>query len=120
MADSKEPITNPKASPAVQPQTGGVTSKAEPNVPHDIFNTSGSEPVRDKEADESKGTPVTRYFTKDGTPVEPSTLAGFTPSNLAGPDPDKMRDDVIPVVEYTDEGGSTVTHDSLKAKRESK
>ena len=102
------------------PQTGGVTSHDESvNVPHDVFATSGSEPVRDKTADESKGTPVTRYFTKDGTPVEPSTLPpNKTPANLAGFDHEKA--DVIAAVEYVDENGSTVTHDSLKAAKERK
>lgn len=101
------------------PQTGGVTSKdTKINIPHDVFDTKGSEPVRDRVADPSKGTPVTRFFNKDGTPREPSNLAGPTPSNLAGPDPDKVPDDVITAVEYLDEGGSTVTHDTLKSKSE--
>lgn len=112
MADS----TSPKSAPAVQPRTGGVTTKQEDNIPHDIFNTSGSEPIRDRTPDASKGTPVTRFFTKDGTPVEPATVPpAKTPANLAGPDASK-RDDIVEVVEYVDEGGNTVTHDSLKAK----
>lgn len=119
--DSDEKVTNPKYSEFDAPQTGGITSSdPHPNVPKDIFDTGPTGPVRDKEADPSKGTPVTRFFTKDGTPVEPSNLAGHTPSNLAGPDPEKMRDDVIAVVEYTDEGGNTVTNESLKTAKESK
>lgn len=111
-------VTNPKYSEFDAPQTGGVSSTAAEDG--DLFNTEGSGPVRDKEADPSKGTPVTRFFTKDGTPVEPSTIpTGVTPSNLAGPDAN-MRDDVVAVVEYIDEGGNTVTHDSLKSKEESK
>lgn len=108
-----------RSTVAGDPQTGGVTSKDEAiNTPHDVFATSGSEPVRDREVDKSKGTPVTRYFTKDGTPVEPSNLPGPTPSNLAGPDPDKIPDDIITAVEYMDEGGSVVTHDSLKGRKD--
>lgn len=102
------------------PQTGGVTSKDEAvNIPHDVFATSGSEPVRDKTPDPSKGRPVTRFFTKDGTPVEPSSING-TPGGdfaTAGPDP-KTRPDVVAATEYLDESGSTVTHDSLKASKE--
>lgn len=94
-------------------QGGGITSKPEDNSPHDVFNTSGGEPVRDKEADPSKGIPITRYFTKDGTPVEPTTA--ITYPSAAEP---VLRDDVIAVVEYQDEGGNTVTHDSLKASKE--
>ena len=102
------------------PQVGGVTPKDEAiNTPHDVFATSGAEPVRDRKPDPSKGTPVTRFFTKDGTPVEPTTLPGFTPSNLAGPDPDKIPEDIISATEYLDEAGSVVTHDSLKAAKES-
>lgn len=111
-------VTNPKASVRA-PETGGITDAREDNTPHDPFATSGNEPVRDRKPDASKGIPVTRFFTKDGTPVEPANLPGQTPSNLAGPDPDKMPDNVIAVVEYKDESGSTVTHDSLKAKEES-
>ena len=107
-----KPLTTNKE--VVQPQVGGVTTKSEDNIPHDIFDTKGSEPVRDRKADPSKGTPVTRYFTKDGTPVEPSTVPpAVTPSNLAGFDASK-RDDLVEVVEYLDEGGNTVTHDNLK------
>jgi hypothetical protein len=116
--DAKDNVTNPKYSEFDAPQTGGVSST--PAEGGDLFNTEGNQPVRDKEADESKGTPVTRFFTKDGTPVEPSTIpTGVTPSNLTGPNAD-MRDDVVAVVEYIDEGGNTVTHDSLKTKEESK
>lgn len=119
--DASKEVTNPKFSEFDAPQTGSVTSSdPNPNTPKDIFATSGSGPVRDKKADPEKGTPVTRYFTKEGTPVEGSNLAGHTPSNLAGPDPDKMRDDVIEAVEYIDSSGNTVTHDSLKSKEESK
>lgn len=122
MADSTDgeniKATDPKTSVRA-PETGGVTDKdTAVNTPHDVFATSGSEPVRDKKPDPSKGIPVTRFFTKDGTPVEPSTVpAAQTPSNLAGQDPSK-RDDVIAAVEYKDESGATVTHDSLKGKRE--
>jgi len=113
---SKDIVTNPKASDPKTPQVGGVTNKETDK----IFNTSGSEPVRDRTADKSKGTPVTRYFTKDGTPVEPSTVPpAKTPANLAGFDASK-RDDLVEAVEYIDENGSTVTNDSLKAKSESK
>lgn len=116
MADKNEPIKTTKEE-VVQSQTGGVTSKDEAiNTPHDPFATSGSEPVRDRKADPSKGTPVTKFFTKDGTPVEPSNLPGPTPSNLAGPDRDKIPDDIVAAVEYVDESGATVTHDSLKKK----
>lgn len=102
------------------PRTGGVTdTDKSTNVPHSPFDTSGDEPVRDREPDSSKGTPVTRFFTKDGTPVEPTTVpAAVTPANLAGQDPDK-RDDIVAVVEYLDESGNTVTHNSLKASKES-
>jgi|SRR5688572_26046943 len=101
------------------PQTGGVTSKdTGADSAADLFATKGSEPVRDRKPDPSKGTPVTRYFKKDGTPLEPSNLSGPTPSNLAGPDPDKIPDDVVEVVEYLDEAGSTVTHDSLKGEQD--
>lgn len=111
-------VTNPKESVRA-PETGGVTDLHEDNIPHEIFATSGNEPVRDRKPDASKGTPVTRFFTKDGTPVEPATVPpAQTPANLAGQDPSK-RDDLVAVVEYKDEGGNTVTHDSLKAKRES-
>ena len=107
----------PAGGPA---QTGSVTtSDPNPNVPKDVFNTSGSQPVRDKTADESKGTPVTRYFTKDGTPVEPASLPGQTPSNLAGKELEG-RPDVVTAVEYVDGGGNTVTHDSLASEQESK
>lgn len=93
------------------PMTGGVTDKETDNV----FNTSGGEPVRDRTADKSKGKPVTRFFTKDGTPVEPSSVEpSGTPYALKGGDP-STRDDVVAAVEYLDEDGSTVTHDSLKA-----
>jgi hypothetical protein len=113
MADTK------KSDSVGDARTGGVTTSVKDTAtPHDPFATSGNEPVRDKTVDESKGTPVTRFFTKDGTPVEPTTVPpAVTPSNLAGQDPDK-RDDVVAVVEYIDESGATVTHDSLKAKRE--
>jgi hypothetical protein len=115
---SDKPMTNTKQE-VVQPQTGGVTNAVkDTNTPHDPFATTGNEPVRDREPDTSKGTPVTRFFTRDGTPVEPSTVPpAVTPSNLAGQDPDK-RDDVVAVVEYLDESGSTVTHDSLAARKE--
>lgn len=117
--DAKDNVTNPKYSEFDAPQVGGVSSKQTAEGAS-IFDTGDNGPVRDKEADPSKGTPVTRFFTKDGTPVEPSTIpTGVTPSNLAGPDPD-MRDDVVAVVEYIDEGGNTVTNDSLKTKEESK
>jgi hypothetical protein len=107
-AKTKEP-TDPDA------RTGGVTDK---EVAGTVFSTSGSEPVRDKTVDESKGTPVTRYFTKDGTPVEPSTVPpAVTPANLSGFDHTK-RDDIVAAVEYIDESGATVTHDSLKAAKE--
>lgn len=101
------------------PQTGGVTDKdPSVNVPSDPFATSGDEPVRDKTPDPSKGTPVTRFFTKEGTPVEPSSVEPEgTPFELKGPDP-KTRDDVVAVTEYLDESGATVTHNSLKAKTE--
>lgn len=100
-------------------QVGGVTSKPSTNVPESIFDTKGNQPVRDKEADPSKGTPVTRYFTKDGTPVEPSSInASGAPFALKGPDVSTRPDEVIAVTEYTDELGNTVTHDSLKAKKE--
>lgn len=112
--------SDPKFSEFDAPQTGGVTSSdPNPNTDKDPFATSGNEPIRDREPDESKGTPVTRFFTKEGTPVEPTTVPpAQTPANLAGQDPDK-RDDVIAVVEYVDESGATVTHDSLAAKKES-
>lgn len=104
-----------------EPQTGGVTSKDDPaNVPHDVFATSGSQPVRDRTADPSKGTPVTRFFTKEGTPVEPSSLPpakDVVDYATAGPSADS-RDDVVAAVEYIDESGAPVTHDSLKAKQE--
>lgn len=116
---AKDNVTNPKYSEFDAPQTGGVaTSDPNPNTVKDIFNTGATGVVRDRQPDESKGTPVKKYFTKDGTPVEPSTLAGVTPSNLAGPDPDKMRDDVVEAFEYIDEGGNAVTHDSLKTRQE--
>lgn len=107
--------SDPKFSQYDAPQTGGVTDAVkDTNTPHDPFATSGDEPVRDRKPDPSKGTPVTRFFTKDGTPVEPTTVPpARTPANLAGQDPDK-RDDVIAVVEYLDESGNTVTHNSLK------
>lgn len=108
--------SEPKSDDA---RTGGVTTSTVDTEGGDIFATSGNQPVRDKVADESKGTPVSRFFTKDGTPVEPTTIpTGVTPSNLAGPNPG-TRDDVIGVVEYVDPvTGATVTHDNLKAKRE--
>lgn len=112
------PMPNKNDSTKTTPMTGGVTDHDEaPNSPHDPFATSGNEPVRDKTPDASKGTPVTRYFTKDGTPIEPSSLPEHTPSSLAGPDMDKIGDDVVAAVEYLDEDGSTVTHDSLKNKK---
>jgi hypothetical protein len=104
------------------PAVGGVTDKSiAVNLPHDPFATKGSEPVRDKSPDDSKGRPITRFFTKDGTPVEPSSVppAG-TPYHLKGPDPEATRPDVIAVVEYLDEDGNTVTHDSLKAEKDAK
>lgn len=104
------------------PQEGGITTNDEAvNTPHDVFKTEGNQPVRDKTPDDSKGTPVKRFFTKDGTPVEPSTVPGAqTPSNLAGHDASK-RDDVVEAWEYLDNSGSTVTHDNLaKSKEQSK
>lgn len=107
---------------ATPPQTGGVTSK-NTSTPSEanIFNTKGNEPVRDRKADPSKGQPVTRYFTKDGTPVEPSSINGNPSKDFAtaGPDP-STRDDVVTAVEYVDETGATVTHDNLKAKHDNK
>ena len=115
MADTTRK-TDPKASEFDAPRTGGVTNKQTDS----IFGTSGNEPVRDKTPDTSKGTPVTRFFTKDGTPVEPTTVpAAQTPANLAGFDASK-RDDIVEAVEYVDESGATVTHDSLKADKENK
>lgn len=116
--DKGRSSTDPKFSDHDAPMTGGITSKHEDNIPHNVFNTEGNQPVRDKVADESKGTPVTRYFTKDGTPVEPSTVPpAATPSNLQGFDASK-RDDIVAVVEYVDEAGSTVTHDMLESNKE--
>lgn len=96
------------------PMVGGVTDKETDSV----FSTSGGEPVRDRKPDDSKGQPVTRFFTKDGTPVEPSSVqpAG-APYELSGPSP-STRPDVVAAVEYLDEDGSTVTHDSLKATKD--
>lgn len=111
--DTGRSPSDPKFSKEA-PQVGGISPAASDNG--DVFNTSGSQPVRDRTADPKKGQPVTRYFTKDGTPVEPSTVPpAVTPSNLAGFDASK-RDDLVEVVEYLDEGGNVVTHDSLKNK----
>lgn len=96
------------------PREGGITdTDTSVNVPNDVFSTEGNQPVRDKTADPSKGTPVKRFFTKDGTPVEPATVPGAaTPANLAGHDASK-RPDVVEAYEYLNEDGSTVTHDNL-------
>lgn len=102
-----------------EPQVGGVTSKPSDNVPEEILKTSGNEPVRDKKADPKKGTPVTRFFTKEGTPVEPSSInASGSPFALSGPDPATRPDDVVAVTEYEDENGNPVTHNSLKAAKD--
>lgn len=99
------------------PMVGGVTDKQT----NGVFGTTGGEPVRDKTADDSKGRPVTRFFTEDGTPVEPSSISpSSTPYALQAPDPEVTRPDVIEAVEYVDEDGNTVTHDSLKASKGSK
>jgi len=114
--NASEEATNPKFSQFDAPQTGGV-SPADTSG-EGVFNTAGNEPVRDKTADPNKGTPVTRFFTKDGTPVEPTTVPpAVTPANLAGQDASK-RDDVVAAVEYLDDSGAVLTHDSLKAKQE--
>lgn len=99
------------------PMTGGVSDKQTDGV----FGTSGGEPVRDRTPDDSKGRPVTRFFTEDGTPVEPSSIppAG-APYALRGPQPEVTRPDVVAAVEYVDEDGNTVTHDSAKAAKDSK
>lgn len=101
------------------PREGGVTdTDTAVNVDSDVFKTEGNQPIRDKSADPSKGTPVKRFFTKDGTPVEPSTVPGaVTPSNLAGHDASK-RDDVVEAWEYLNADGSTVTHDNLAASKD--
>lgn len=102
---------------AKTPVTGGVTDKDDnPNQPKSPYETSGSEPVRDKKVDETKGRPVTRFFTKDGTPVEPSTI----PRNYKGEFDLSARPDVVPVVEYLNEDGSTLTHDGLKQQEKAK
>lgn len=94
------------------PMVGGVTDKDTDG----IFNTSGSEPVRDRTPDESKGQPVKRFFTKDGTPVEPSSLKPEgTPYHLKNPTAED-REDVIEAWEYLDADGAAVTHDSVKDK----
>jgi len=97
---------------------GGVTDKQT----EDVFQTSGSEPVRDKSPDDSKGRPVKRFFTKDGTPVEPSSLRPEgTPWAMREPDAQaSAREDVVEVWEYLDADGNTVTHDSAKAAKEDK
>lgn len=112
---AKTPYNDSKAEDNMRAaRGGGPTTNAEDNTPHDVFNTSGNEPVRDKVADPNKGIPVTRYFTKDGTPVEPSSVP-----HIDGDDrKPRQRDDVIEVVEYEDKEGSVVTHDSLKARQE--
>lgn len=117
---SDSPRVDAGPEPAGGPaQTGSLTSHdPNPNTDKDVFDTGANGPVRDRVADESKGTPVARYFTKDGTPVEPASLPGkVTPSNLAGKDLE-ARPDVVTAIEYIDAGGNTVTHDSLKANKE--
>lgn len=98
------------------PREGGITTNDTPvNSPSDVFSTEGNKPVRDKSPDGSKGTPVKRFFTKDGTPVEPSTVPGaVTPSNLSGHDASK-RPDIVEAWEYLGKDGSTLTNDGLKA-----
>lgn len=92
------------------PRTGGIS----PKQTEDVFGTTGNEPVRTKTADESIGTPVKRYFTKDGTPVEPSTVPpAVTPANLSGFDASK-RPDIVEAFEYLDETGGVVTHENRK------
>lgn len=119
MADETAAPAASAAAPA--PMTGGVTSQdTSPNVANDVFDTSGSEPVRDKTADPAKGQPVTRYFTKEGTPVEPSSIKpSGSAYEMSAPDP-ATRADVVAAVEYLDETGSPVTHDSLAAKEAEK
>lgn len=116
-SSSDEAVTNPKFSEFDAPQVGGVSS-AGADSEEGIFKSTTV--VRDRQPDSSKGTPVKRFFTKDGTPVEPTTVpTGVTPSNLAAPQ-ESMRDDVVAAWEYLDDGGNVVTHDSLKTKEEAK
>ena len=113
----KDNVTNPKYSEANTPQIGGVSSQGAVSEAA-VFKTTGDQPVRDRQPDQSKGTPVKRFFTKDGTPVEPTTVpTGVTPSNLMPPD-ENQRDDVFAVWEYLDEGGNLVSHNSLERKQE--
>lgn len=113
-----EAVTNPKYSEFNAPQIGGVSSQGADSEEGIFKNESG--PVRDRQPDSSKGTPVKRFFTKDGTPVEPTTIpTGVTPSNLMPPD-ENMRDDVVAAWEYLDDGGNVVTQDTLKRQEESK
>lgn len=102
-----------------EPKSGGVTHHdPNPNTPKsedELFNTSGNEPVRDRKADPKKGFPVTRWFTKDGTPVEPGSI----PVTKFDEEPDlEARPDVVAVVEYTNAEGDTITHDMLKKQHE--
>lgn len=116
-SDSDQVVTNPKFSDFNAPQVGGVSGSGADNE-QGIFRDTNV--VRDRQPDPSKGTPVKRFFTKDGTPVEPTTVpTGVTPSNLAAPD-ENMRDDVVAAWEYLDDGGNVVTQDSLKTKQEAK
>lgn len=116
---TENPVTNPKYTEERTPQVGGVSNFRQESG-KDVLDTEANQPVRDKEPDASKGTPIKRFFTKEGTPVEPSSVPnGVTPASNVNPD-ENMRDDVIAVWEYKDASGNTVTHDALKRERESK
>ena len=114
---SSKPVKNSEGEVQAS-RVGGTTAKdTGATSESELFNTKDNEPVRDRKPDYSKGEPVTRYFTKDGTPVEPSSLPpAVTPSNLAGFDLSK-REDVVEVIEYLDKDtGEVVTHDHLASK----
>lgn len=114
--NSDQVVTNPKFSEFDAPQVGGVSSSGADSE-EGLFKNNGGV-VRDRQPDPSKGTPVKRFFTKDGTPVEPTTVpTGVTPSNLQAPD-ENMRDDVVAAWEYLDDGGNVVTQSSLDSKKE--
>lgn len=117
---TQNPVTNPKYSEENTPQVGGVTTFKQTDKSKGIFETEANQPVRDREPDDSKGTPVKRFFTKEGTPVEPTSVPnGVTPASNVNPD-ENMRDDVVAAWEYKDKDGNTVTHDALKREQESK
>lgn len=95
---------------ANDPTSNKAQDTTEKKFPNPGFK-AGTQDEKDKTAATQDGSTVrTAYYTKDGVPVEPSSIPATNP---IGPVPDaRTRPDVVEVAEHVDADGNITKHEN--------